>query len=158
MRIEPPPISVRLRKDTRRNPRRTAALRPLLLLVAVVWTVSNCKTRAGTTQVAGDTELRIAQKFKNNYTTVNNSSGTHVLLTEPIEAAAIETHNIPFMVMRLADSVIVHEGSYFRGYVKWVNDSTIEKLNIPGKMKPDQDLSSFTTRLKINSTYAAPKQ
>lgn len=54
------------------------------------------------------------------------------------------------MVLRLADSVLVQNGSYLRGYVKWINDSTLEMLSLPGKVKQDQDLNVFRKIIQVS--------
>jgi hypothetical protein len=69
------------------------------------------------------------------------------VVVPPIEQSG--THPTTFRVIRLADSTVLYRGDFMRGYVRWVDDSTPEKLNTPQKLKEDADLSAYKSRIKV---------
>jgi hypothetical protein len=57
----------------------------------------------------------------------------------------IEDYRSPFTAgKRLSDF------SYHRGYVKWVDEKSIEKMNAPGKVQYDDDLSAYKEIIQID--------
>jgi hypothetical protein len=57
---------------------------------------------------------------------------------------------VRFFVVRLNDMVIVEEGSFTRGHVKWINDNTIEVFSLPGKVQWNEDMSKFKKEIKVD--------
>ncbi|MDH4090960.1 MAG: hypothetical protein OEV74_10545 [Cyclobacteriaceae bacterium] len=92
---------------------------------------------------------QIQSQVGENFVTKYNASGSYALITPKQAPENIET-NMHFLVLRLADSAVVKDGSYLRGYVKWVDDETLEKLSLPGKVKQDQDLSVFKSIIHVS--------
>jgi len=121
-----------------------------LIAILAIGVMARCSS-GNLSQTHHDTaRQKVVSHLGSEFGTDYNRSGTYALLTENrdfIEESARNTH---YVVMRLADSVIVNEGSFLRGYVKWIDDNTLEKLNLPGKVQPDQDLSPYKKIISID--------
>lgn len=56
-----------------------------------------------------------------------------------------------FEVIRVKDNLIIEEGSFRPGYIKWINNYEIELLDLPGALKENQDLNQFKKIISIPS-------
>ncbi len=79
----------------------------------------------------------------------NNPSATYVLIQQKDDVKTVGAKR-KFIVLRISDSVIVHEDQLIRGNVKWKDDSTLEKFSFPGKVKPDDDPAGYKTLISID--------
>ena len=79
-----------------------------------------------------------------------NSSGTMALevTAPPVEQSGAQLSS--FRVLRVADSTVLYRGDFMRGYVKWIDDSTLERFSTPQKLREDADLSAYKTHIKVS--------
>jgi hypothetical protein len=119
------------------------------LVVAVTFFLVQCQPKNLSRPTTSSKTTEALSRLGNGYRTSFNSSHTYVILTEKEDVATIGK-NIYFVVMWIADSVVVYEGSYHRGYVKWVDEKSIEKMNAPGKVQYDDDLSAYKEIIQID--------
>lgn len=116
--------------------------------------LTNCKS-SHTKKEISDGSIQIKTQLGEDVTTAYNASKSYALLQQIQDPKNIGSKKIHFIVMRVRDSVVVHEGSYMHGYVKWVDDNSLEKLSLPGKVKQDQDMSVYKKIIRIDQ--ATPK-
>ncbi|MCI0751177.1 MAG: hypothetical protein L0Y35_05010 [Flammeovirgaceae bacterium] len=76
-----------------------------------------------------------------------NQAKSYVLCTQKTEASSI----LKYLVIRLNDYHILKRGSYNPGYIKWINNSELELLNVPGIIKEGQNLSDFKQLIKLET-------
>ena len=81
-------------------------------------------------------------------TSYNSDRSLALIVTRP-DMADVSLQPTQFYVMRVRDSVVLNRGSFLRGYVKWINDSTLEKLSVPGKLREDADLDRYRSTIVI---------
>jgi len=130
---------------------RTTAHVIVTLSLSLLIMLANCKTSGAKKQISeGSIQKQIQLRLGDDVITEYNPSKSYALLRQLQDPKKIGTKSIHFMVIRLGDSVVVHEDSYLYGYVKWVDDSTLEKLSLPGKVKPDKDVSAYKKLIRID--------
>lgn len=78
-----------------------------------------------------------------------NPSKTYVLYKEADDAASYRQAPLKYVVFRLNDNHVALEGKFSRGYVKWLNDTMLEVLSIPEKVKIGQDLAVYKRQIYI---------
>jgi hypothetical protein len=85
-----------------------------------------------------------------------NPDKTHLLVVQE-KTATTEGLNTLFIVIRLSDNTIILKDRISRGYVRWLDNHNLEKLNIPGKVQPDADLARYKTIVSIDHPVAPQK-
>jgi hypothetical protein len=81
---------------------------------------------------------------------VYNDNKTYVLYKEAEDSASYTSQSaIRYVIFRLKDNEVVLEGKFTRGYVKWINNTLIEVLSVPEKVKPGADLAVYKRQVYI---------
>ena len=107
---------------------------PVLLSLMIF---SGCKSTA-----AADKNIKIATEILGEHIdTYPNSTGEFILYIE--QPGTKTSPYLKFLVIRTADHQIVHQQSFNPGHVKWITDSSIEVLNVPGTIRENQSLADF---------------
>ena len=132
-----------------RTPKNVALWMGLL----IVFILATCKSSA-TKKETSESSIQdlVKSTLGDNVTTDLNASKTYSLIQQLQEPKDIGGKSVHFIVIRLSDTTIVLEGSFMRGYVKWTNDNTLEKFSVPGKVKPDQDMSVYKKLIKVDQS------
>lgn len=65
-----------------------------------------------------------------------NDSQTHILFLQP--ATAYPNQPIRFLIIEKATGKVIFEKSFRPGYVKWLDDRTIEYDDLPGIVKQNE--------------------
>lgn len=73
---------------------------------------------------------------------LRNSTGEYVLYIQKASPTNTSSY-LKLLVIHVADQRIVHEESFKPGYAKWITDSSIEVLSIPGMIRENQSLADF---------------
>ena len=97
-----------------------------LCLVSVSITLMNCK--AG--NIPGDSNLPFEEVVKSKlgpqFSVDQNSNHSHALCTQTRSENDHARRIFKYIVVRLSDHVVVNEGSFSMGYVRWINYNSIE--------------------------------
>jgi hypothetical protein len=113
-------------------------------VIALLVFASNCSTPQ-----AAQTTLETTTAEKPSRIDYNGSGTMALEIISPV-IAQTGSQPIHFRVIRMADSTVVYQGDFMRGYVKWVDDSTLEKLSVPQKLREGEDLALYTTRIQLS--------
>jgi hypothetical protein len=57
-----------------------------------------------------------------------------------------------FLVIRVSDAEIIQSGDFRPGYIKWVSENTIEYLDAPGIIRPDETLDQYTKKIVLDQS------
>ena len=73
-----------------------------------------------------------------------NGSGSYALCHQK------ETSGVnKYILVLLADKKITHRGQFRPGYIKWIDNNSIEVLDAPGMLRKDQELSDFKKTITV---------
>lgn len=127
----------------------------IVLGLSMLIMLTTCKSSATKKEISGTSvQQQIKKELGDDVLTDYNTSKSYALIQQ-IQIPEKIGSSIRFVVIRLSDTVVVHKGTYTRGYVKWIDDNTLEKLSLPGKVKADQDVDALRKMIKIDQ--AVPK-
>ena len=85
----------------------------------------------------------VQQKFGENVIRELSPKKTYVLYKQSGDTVVNEKIAQKYAVYRLKDEQLSIEGTYSRGYVKWMDDKKLEILHIPPSASNIDDLSVF---------------
>jgi hypothetical protein len=109
-------------------PEKLLRLTPTLLLLFVFIPLVNCKSHGTPVPQKKKLEDVVSDRLGKKYELAYNASKTYALCQQQREADHPQ-RNFNYVVVRLADQQIVHEGSFRLGHVKWRDDTSIEVFN-----------------------------
>lgn len=120
-----------------------------LLLSLIFSGLIGCKVKQQIQET--NTPFEIAtQKLGAQLDSFPNSSGQFILYVQQ-ENIQHPTRMLSAVVIEVKTQRIVAEESFIPGYVKWVDESTLELLNAPGMVKAGEDLSSYRRKINLSS-------
>jgi len=77
-----------------------------------------------------------------------NSTGEYILYIQ--KTNSLNTSNyLKLLVINVSDHRVIHEQSFNPGYAKWINDSSIEVLSVPGTIRKNENLSDYKKIINI---------
>lgn len=91
----------------------------------------------------------VQQKFGDNIVRQVSPKNTYVLYKQSADTVVNEKVAQKYAVYRLKDQQLSIEGTYSRGYVKWLGDKKLEILHIPPTAKISEDLSVFKREILL---------
>ena len=100
-----------------------AATAKLLFSCILVLAVAACSSTAQTSQ--GDLSSIVKAKLGSHYSTHHNQSNSFALYQQSPGGDHMN-RSFKFIVIKISEKKIVREGSFKNGYVKWVDDKSIE--------------------------------
>lgn len=132
---------------------RTFRIVLLALCLCLLIMMTNCQSGKTKRNISeGSAQTQIQTQLGKDFTTEFNASKSYALLRQVQDSKKIGTQNVHFIILRLRDTVVVHVDSYRSGYVKWISDNAVEKLSLPGKVKPDQDMSVYKKIIRVDQS------
>jgi hypothetical protein len=104
----------------------------LVLITVAAHTVfmsfTGCKASEKSLQSAEKLEKSVSPKLGKHFIITYNSSKTHALCEQ--ERDGDHSNRIfRYVVVKVADNTIVHEGSFRQGYVRWNDSKSLEVVN-----------------------------
>jgi hypothetical protein len=102
-------------------------LHPLTIIFLLVFTLSGCRSSQRSADQAALQQTADSTLGKENLIQLNETKTFALCQQEPGADHARKQYR--FVVIRLKDRAIVHEGAYSMGYVKWVDDRSIEVVS-----------------------------
>ncbi len=119
-------------------------LSSLLLLTGLL--IFACKSA---TVSQSQTEKIAQEKLGTDLVVESNSSGDYILYMQANSQTQVQA--LRFIVIEVKSEKVVVEKSYLPGYVKWASEYSIEWLDRPGMIKPEEQLSDYVKRLDVRS-------
>ncbi len=77
-----------------------------------------------------------------------NSFGSYILFFQKANPQK-PTRIIKAVVIEKATGQIVVEENFVPGYIKWMTETSLEVLSLPGMIRADQNLSDFTRTIQL---------
>jgi hypothetical protein len=108
-----------------------------------------CKTKQHA-QTANNPLSIAQQKLGNRVDSFPNSSGRYILYVQQ-QDIKYPTKIIGAIVIETNTGKVLTEESFSPGYIRWIDESSLELLNIPEMIKAGEDLSLYTKKIKIST-------
>lgn len=129
-------------------------MRPLIRFihrcaVSIAILMVSCKPTIPNQANINAVEQLLIQKL-GSYEMYQNASGTYSLFVQKIEVEETANPVTRFLVVDLASKKIMVEKSFKPGYVKWIDDSTLELLDAPGILKQNETLSDYIKKIDLS--------
>ena len=113
---------------------------PYRFLLIFVFVLQSCGS-------AKDSKLQEFISKKLGKSTLEYNTSKEFVLCYENEGNASEVYK--YLIIRIRDQLIVEEGTFRPGYIKWINDDEIEIRSIPGTFKSDDDLKKYTRIISV---------
>jgi hypothetical protein len=120
-----------------------------LLFVFISLGFVGCKTKQQA-QTANNPLSIAQQKLGNRVDSFPNSSGRYILYVQQ-QDIKYPTKIIGAIVIETNTGKVLTEESFSPGYIRWIDESSLELLNIPEMIKAGEDLSLYTKKIKIST-------
>jgi hypothetical protein len=120
-----------------------------LLFVFISLGFVGCKTKQQA-QTANNPLSIAQQKLGDRVDSFPNSSGRYILYVQQ-QDIKYPTKIIGAIVIETNTGKVLTEESFSPGYIRWIDESTLELLNIPEMIKAGEDLSLYTKKIKIST-------
>lgn len=78
-----------------------------------------------------------------------NANGQYILFSQKINNSA--SGSVNFIVIHAASRQIVEEQSYTPGYVKWVTETSLEVLSMPGMARTNEDPTKYIKVINLRT-------
>lgn len=79
-----------------------------------------------------------------------NSKGEYILFKQKGNSST-PTNVLRFVVIQTANNKVVVEQTYAPGYVKWITETSLEVLSVPGTIKESESLSDYIKIIDLRS-------
>ncbi len=109
------------------------------LVYVLLLSLLACKANPQTSTI-GKMEKVANDKLGDNLERQPNSSNTYLLFSQKPNPQT-PTRVIKAIVVEAATNKIVAEEAFVPGYIKWISDTSLELLNVPGMLRANEDLS-----------------
>ncbi|HOX84090.1 MAG TPA: hypothetical protein PLJ60_18830 [Chryseolinea sp.] len=118
-------------------------------LVAIVL-MFQCRAVDSNEKQEKELQKLITKTIGTAYDSILNESKSFILCVQNVPENKIGTMYTNFLVIDLKTNIIVERGKYLHGHCKWINDSAIEVIDMPGTIKENQSSSDFRRVIVIN--------
>lgn len=105
-------------------PKPVSLCQSVFILILILISVPGCSSNARITQ--RDLDSVVKTKLGSAYAISYNESKLFVLCQQTGSTGDHAQRTFKFIVVKVSDNTIKNEGSFRNGYVKWVDDKSIE--------------------------------
>lgn len=119
-----------------------------LFMPGVLIALSGCKAPQKNQESKAAFETVAKEKLGAKYAVSYNTLKTHVLCQQMREGDHSQ-RSFKYIVIKLSDNKIMYEGTFRMGYVRWLNDQSIEVLST--SVSKEDEKTSGKRIININS-------
>lgn len=122
----------------------------LFAWISVLVFLCSCKSANTQGQSKDPPKMIAIAKLGNEIDLFPNSGGSYILyIQKPFNPNPLNV--LKFIIVQTSDNEVVYEKTFVPGYVKWITDSTIEILSVPGSIRENEDLSDYKRIIDIRA-------
>jgi len=114
----------------------------LIGFVSVATLMCGCKTTAPNQQQTEDAKTIAISKLGSSIESFRSPDGHFELFVQQPNDSPMK-QPLKFLVIQINTNKVVMENSFMPGYVKWLGDSALELLDVPGIIRGDEDLTDY---------------
>ncbi len=115
---------------------------PLIGFVSAAFLMSSCKTTVQNQQQPVDAKAIAISKLGNSIESFKSPDGHYELFVQQPNDSPMQ-QALKFLVIQINTNKVVMEKTFMPGYVKWMGDSSLELLDMPGIIRGDEDLKDY---------------
>ncbi|HYG02613.1 MAG TPA: hypothetical protein VD927_09210 [Chryseosolibacter sp.] len=114
-----------------------------LISLSLLFVLANCKSadtsrNSGNIDSGNSTDLATALKIRLGPDPIAEENEAQTLILYKQQPGGHVKVTYKFVVVRKSDKVIIHEGQYQMGYVKWADNSTLELVSSGDGENPEK--------------------
>jgi len=121
----------------------------LILFLLLSTLLTQCKVKQPTAKSDSTAALAYSILGK-NIDSFPNSSGMYLLFVQKTNTDE-PNHVVKAIVIEATSKKIIIQESFVPGYIKWVSESSLELLNLPGMIRKDETLSQYKKTIDLRS-------
>lgn len=114
----------------------------LIGFVSVATLMCGCKTTVQNQQQTEDAKTIAISKLGSPIESFKSPDGHYELFVQQPNNSPMK-QPLKFLVIQINTNQVVMEKSFMPGYVKWIDDTTLELLDMPGIIRGDEDLTDY---------------
>jgi hypothetical protein len=114
----------------------------LIGFVSVATLMCGCKTTVQNKQPTEDAKTIAIRKLGSSIESFRSPDGHYELFVQQPDDSPMK-QALKFLVIQINTNMVVMEKSFMPGYVKWMGDSSLELLDMPGIIRGDEDLTDY---------------
>ncbi len=137
-------------------------MRKIVLYIALVILMTNCKTSKISANTPSSTESYkelVTGKLGNDVLYLTNKTNSHVLCIHETKGTSQQPRNkTSFLVVKIDTNSIVFEDYVENSTVGWASKYEVEVFKIPGMVRKDQSRDDFVTIYNVESGKSYPKK
>lgn len=114
----------------------------LIGFVSVATLMCGCKTTVQNQQPTEDAKTIAIRKLGSSIESFRSPDGHYELFVQQPDDSPMK-QALKFLVIQINTNMVVMEKSFMPGYVKWMGDSSLELLDMPGIIRADEDLTDY---------------
>jgi len=114
----------------------------LIGFVSVATLMCGCKTTVQNHQQTEDAKTIAISKLGSSIESFKSPDGHYELFVQQPNDSPMK-QPLKFLVIHINTNKVVMEKSFMPGYVKWMGDSSLELLDVPGIIRGDEDLTDY---------------
>ena len=125
----------------------------ILLLLLILSSLTQCKSRQRATKDSGDILLRskAEELFKDDFTIIENANGQYALVTKEVHAGPQQIFpTLYFFVWSHEDGEMVFRDILPQGKVNWTGIYEITCESIPGRVSEDEQRKRYTYNVQTS--------
>jgi len=115
---------------------------PLIVFVSAAFFMGSCKTTVQNQQQSVDAKAIAISKLGNSIESSTSPDGHYALFVQQPNDSPMK-QALKFLVIQITTNKVVLEKTFMPGYVKWIGDSSLELLDMPGIVRGDEDLKDY---------------
>ncbi len=119
-------------------------MKQFIILLLIIVACKSSQTSNGTLPDLSEVKAYLGESFE----TFSNNSETYALYTVTTDNKTVHPR-VKYVVFDLRESKIIEQGLIRQGYIKWIDDSSIELMNLPGVIKDGQSQEDFIKTIKL---------
>jgi hypothetical protein len=100
----------------------------MLLIQGMLTALPGCSATENSGKPEAAFERTVKKQLGTQYVVSYNTTKTHALCQQT-RSEDHSQRNFRYIVIKLSNNKVIHEGLFRMGYVRWVNDQSIEVLN-----------------------------
>jgi len=120
----------------------------LIGFVSVATLMCGCKTTVQKQQHPEDAKTIAISKLGSSIESFKSPDGLYELFVQQPTDSPMK-QPLKFLVIQINTNKVVMEKSFMAGYVKWIDDTTLELLDMPGIIRGDEDLTDYKKIIEV---------
>lgn len=122
----------------------------VIILFGIGLLVGACKSTQPKENTMDEAWRLASNKLGEEIESYSNATREYTLFIQK-RTSPSATNSVRFLIIHLDNNEVVVEQSFTPGYVKWISNSSIEVLSVPGVIKENKNLTDYIKIIEIKT-------